>query len=247
MTRIDDRDMLLLPDTRPAVAPAAASIEEGEERMDRKGSLGVMLCIVLGLAALSPASATAADDTAVVSAQGFVPVAIWEVRREGFPTVRHAWVAGSDAMLRVSWDNGATWYGFRPVFTDTARGLLALKAATREELGRGEVGWRETAGVSLATGQEARVAFESAGGDATIEVTLELLEVTDVSPSELKAGPPSRDVAAEGDLVVPMAGGGGGLGSCCVSCNGVLACDCSVCIAACHASCCKAGCFCLTC
>lgn len=215
--------------------------------MNRNASVGALLCIVLVLVAMPPPAANAADEAAAFATEGFVPVAIWEVRREGFPAVKHAWVAGADVMLRVSWDNGTTWYGFRPVFTDSSRGLLALKMATREELGRGEIGWRETVGVSLVAGREARVAFEAAAGNAKLEVTLELLEVKEVAPSELKAEAPASDAAADGGIAVPMAGGGGGLGSCCVSCEGVLACDCSACIAACHASCCRPGCFCMTC
>ena len=215
--------------------------------MRREDAVRVMLCVVLALAGLPAWPATAADDQVVVSAEGFVPVAIWELRREGYPTIKHSWVAGSEKMLRVSWDDGATWYGFRPVFTDAARGLLAVKLAAREELGRGEVAWRDTAGISLVSGQPARAALRSATGESTIEVTLELIEVREISPSELKAEEPTSEIAADAGGAVPMAGGGGGLGSCCVSCQGVLACDCSVCIAACHAACCVGGCFCMTC
>lgn len=215
--------------------------------MRRETAVKLVLCVFLAMTGPPALREAVAADPVVAPFSGFVPVAVWELRRDGFPAIRHAWVAGSEKMLRVSWDDGATWYGFRPVFTDAARGLLALKLVTREELGRGEVAWRETAGVSLVAGQPSQTTFKSGSGDATIELSLELIEVKEVSPSELQVEAEAGDAAVDGGVVVPMAGGGGGLGSCCVSCQGVLVCDCSVCVVACHASCCRGGCFCLTC
>ncbi len=183
------------------------------------------------------------------AADGFVPVAIWELHRDGFPTIKHAWVAGSEKMLRVSFDDGISWYGFRPVFTDATRGLLALKVAVREELGRGEVAWRDKAGLTLTAGLEAKITLPATATTPAGEVTARLLEVKEVSPSELKQAAPELDAtAAQPDGgVLPMAPPHGGLGSCCVSCQGMRVCDCSVCIEACQTSCCLGGCYCLSC
>lgn len=209
----------------------------------------IVALLLLALAFVAvPALPAGSDVTATAApAEGFVPVAIWELRREGFPTVKHAWVAGSDKMLRISYDDGITWYAFRPVFTDTARGLLALKLEVREELGRGETGWREAAGMVLAAGAEAKATLPKTPTAEAAEVTLTLVEVREVSPSELQPETPEADAAAaDPGGVVPMAGGGG-FGSCCVSCQGIRVCDCSVCIVQCHTSCCLGGCFCLDC
>jgi hypothetical protein len=213
-----------------------------------KNRPGIVLMLLL-LAVVAASAQPAAPGTAatVAPAEGFVPVAIWELHREGFPTARHAWVAGSEKMLRVSYDDGITWYAFRPAFVDTARGLLDLKVVVREELGRGEVAWRDAAGVTITVGADAKVTLPATATAAAAEVTLKLIEVKEVSPSELKPETPDADSAATDPEVIPMAGGGGGLGSCCVSCQGMRVCDCSVCIVQCHTSCCLGGCFCQHC
>ncbi len=213
-----------------------------------KHRMWIVPLIVAAAFTAAPAYAAEPDATATAPpAQGFVPVAIWELHREGFPTARHAWVAGSEKMLRVSYDDGITWYGFRPIFTDKARGLLALKIAVREELGRGEVAWRDAAGVTVNAGADANVTLPPTATSAAAEVTLRLVEVDEVSPSELKEETPDTSVSS-----APTPGPtpllvGGGLGSCCVSCQGMRVCDCSVCIVECHTSCCLGGCFCMTC
>ncbi len=216
--------------------------------MTRSLSTLVLLLLVLALAAAPPPAQAGDPGTAatVSAADGFIPVAIWELRREGFPTVKHAWVAGSDKMLRVSYDDGVTWYGFRPVFTDTARGLLALKVVVREEVGRGDVEWRDKAGVAIVAGVDAKATLPPSATSAAIEVTFKLLEVKEISPSELKPEATEADPTAVDNGVLPM-WGGGGIGSCCVQCHGMRVCDCSVCITECHASCCVGGCFCQSC
>jgi hypothetical protein len=201
--------------------------------------------VVLGLATAPPGAALAQEAVAAPADTGFVPVAVWQLHREGFPTITHAWVAGSEKMLRVSWDDGTTWYGFQPVFVDTARQLLAIRVFARDELGRGETGWTERTAVSIGKGAEASVTLAATAKVAELSLRIELTSVAEVSPESLAKEP--VEVNVEGGGVQPLAGGGGGFGSCCVSCNGVLACDCSVCVAACHASCCKLGCYCLTC
>jgi hypothetical protein len=228
-----------------AATDRAAHVEE-EERMRTNRILMLPLLIVAALVAAPARPAEQVAAARAEPAQGFVPVAIWELRREGFPAVRHAWVAGSDKMLRVSYDDGVTWYGFRPVFADVARGLLALKLVVREELGRGETGWRDAAGITLATGAEGKATLPATPTAAAGEITLVLVEVKEVSPTELAPEAPQVDASAAEPNVIPMAGGGG-IGSCCVSCQGVRVCDCSVCISACHTSCCLPGCFCLHC
>jgi len=211
----------------------------------RKNFFGIALTILLLVVAAAPASPAEPGASGVVAADGFVPVAIWELQREGFPTIRHAWVAGSDKMLRVSWDDGVTWFGFKPVFSDTARGMLAISVMAREEIGRGEVDWREKANLTIVTGHDGRVTLAATATALSLDVTLKLLEIREVSPAEIKSDT-TTDSAASDQGASPMSGGGGGR-SCCVSCQGVLVCDCSVCIQACHASCCVGGCFCQPC
>jgi len=213
--------------------------------MERQGRIGVLLCVALALVAAPPSVAVAGDDTFVSTPLGFVPVALWEIRREGYPAVRHAWAAGTDTMLRVSWDDGVTWYGFRPMFTDSVRGMLALKVASRDELGRGEIGWKDKAGITLVTGRVGRVTIPAGSGNPSLDIALELLNVKDVSPLELKA--PSSDAEVVDLGGVALNSSGGGPESCCVTCQGVRACNCSVCIPECHQSCCAGGCFCQSC
>jgi hypothetical protein len=205
---------------------------------------GRLATVVLALAVGWPTVAVAHEAAVVPVADGFVPVAVWQLHREGFPAITHAWVAGSETMLRVSWDNGTSWYGFQPVFLDTARELLAIRVFSRDELGRGETGWIERTAVTFVKGGEASVTLAATAQSAELSLRLELSSVAEMSPDSLAKE--SVEVGADGGGVIPLAGGGG-IGSCCVACNGVIACDCSVCIAACHASCCRPGCFCLTC
>jgi hypothetical protein len=206
-----------------------------------------LLSFALVAAPARPAEPASA--ATVAPAVAFVPVAIWEVSRAGYPTVRHAWVAGSDKMLRISWDDGATWFGFKPVFTDAARGLLAVSVQTRDEAGRGEVTWKEQTSLTVGADHDSRVTLPATALASALDVTLRLVEVREVSPSEIKPQTES-DAAADAEIAgggVPMAGGGGGGRTCCVACQGILACDCAVCIQACHTSCCVGGCFCPPC
>jgi hypothetical protein len=212
----------------------------------RKDSFGIALALLLLVVWAAPASPAEPGASRAPATDGFVPVAIWELQREGFPTVKHAWVAGSDKMLRISWDDGATWFGFKPVFSDTARGMLAISVMAREEIGRGEVDWREKVRLTIVADHDGRVSLPFTASAPTLDVTLKLLEIREVSPSELKCDT-KVDSAAADPGGTPMASGGGGGRSCCVSCQGVLVCDCSVCIEACHASCCVGGCFCQPC
>jgi len=203
-----------------------------------------LICLVLGLQAWAGPPPEAADAAAAVSS-GFVQVAIWEIRREGYPAVRHAWTAGSDTMVRVTWDDGATWYGFRPTFGDSVRGMLAIMVVSRDEVGRGEVAWRDRAGITLVSGEVGRVTLPLADGTSYLDVQLELLSIKDVPASEL--APVASEAQAVDGGGIALGGGGGGTQSCCVECEGVRACDCSVCLPACHQSCCRGGCFCQTC
>jgi hypothetical protein len=215
--------------------------------MSRNYKVAALLLVVLSLVAVPPGAARAEDAIVVPVPSGFVPVAIWEVRREGFPAVRHAWVVGTETMLRVSWDDGATWFGFRPLYADAARGLLALRVAAREELGRGEVAWVDKVGVTLLTDQAGQVTITAGDGKETLDVSLEVLSVREESPAVLQGPDPVAAADDGGGIVIDSEPGGGGPERCCVTCEGVLACDCSVCIPACHASCCAEGCFCQSC
>jgi hypothetical protein len=210
------------------------------------------LCLAILLVVVAFAAAPSCPAQPVTAAtptpnQGFVPVAIWEISRVGFSTARHAWVAGSDKMLRISYDDGITWYGFRPIFSDTARQMLAVGLLVRAEIGRGEVAWREFAQVALVKGVAARATLPATATAAMADVTLTLVEVKEVAPTEIKPADSGPDVASTAPGGNQTDGAPGGPGSCCVTCNGVRVCDCSVCMLECHASCCQGGCFCLTC
>ena len=215
--------------------------------MNRNRRVTALLLVVLALVALPPGAVRAEEALLVPAPSGFVPVAIWEVRREGFPAVRHAWVVGTETMLRVSWDDGATWFGFRPLYADAARGMLALRVAAREELGRGEVGWVDKAGVTLLTDQAGRVTILAGDGKEILDVSLEVVSVREASPAELRGPDPVAAAEELGGVVIDSEPGGGGPERCCVTCEGVRACNCSVCIPTCHLSCCAEGCFCQSC
>jgi hypothetical protein len=214
--------------------------------MNRNRRVTALLLVLLALVVVPPGAVRAQEPVVVSAPSGFVPVAVWEVRREGFPAVRHAWVVGTETMLRVSWDDGATWFGFRPLYADTARGMLALRVVAREELGRGEVAWLDKAGVTLLTGQAGRVTLPVGGGKEILDIHLEVLSVKEASPADLQ-GPDPLAAAEDGGGAVINSAPGGGPESCCVTCEGVRACNCSVCIPACHLSCCAAGCYCQSC
>jgi hypothetical protein len=202
------------------------------------------LPIVLLAAAAAPGygAGPAAGDPAVGPFSS-IPVAIWELRREGFPTVRHAWVAGSDRMLRVSWDNGASWFGFKPLYLDRERGTLMLSVRTREEVGRGETEWRSKASLTIVSDRDGRVTFLATETSPALDVWLHLVEIKEVSPDEIKVDTtPSPAESGVGGAQTDAGGRG-----CCVTCQQVQACDCSVCIEACHAVCCSGGCACPPC
>jgi hypothetical protein len=231
-------------DRRRAIAGCSLLIGEGGSKiMEKRLAVALMLVLVVFLA-LPALGAEPVQTATAEPATPFVPVAIWELSRDGFPAVRHAWVAGSDKMLRVSWDDGATWVGFKPTFSDTSRKLLTISVRVQEEIGRGEVEWREKATLTLLGDQVGRVSLAAGSMSPAVDVTLRLIEIKEVAPCDLQ--PESSAAADAGSGVVPMSGGGGGK-HCCVTCQGVTACDCAVCIEACQTSCCVGGCFCPPC
>lgn len=192
--------------------------------------------LVAATCLLSFPSQAADAPTKIATSQSneLIPVVIWQLDRESFKPVRHSWVVDADTMLRVTYDDGATWFAFKPVLADQQHGLLALEILVRQDVGRGEVSWVKKAALTLQEGRAGKVALAPATGLEPAEFSLQILEFKLVSSSEL-AHPDSPQV----DLANASEG-------CCVQCGAQRACDCSACIPGCG-SCCLRGCFCVTC
>ena len=197
--------------------------------------INLALLVAVTLLVSWPCQATdAPTDSATAQTNGLIPVVVWQLDRESFKPVRHSWVVDADTMLRVTYDDGATWFAFKPVFADQQQGLLALEVLVQQDLGRGKVDWVKKAALTLQPGRAGTVAIAPAAGIEPAEFSLQILEFKMVSPSELAPlDSPQVDPANVGE-------------GCCVQCGSQRACDCAACIPGCG-SCCLRGCYCVTC
>lgn len=164
-------------------------------------------------------------------AAGTVPVVIWQIEREGFPTIRHAWRIGTDSLVKVTWDAGATWYGFRPSLGNNSKGMLGMRVVKRAIVENAET-WAEKLAVTIVQDRAAEVTLGNE--NVPLSLKLSILEFRDVLANRI----PAPIVGPEGTT---------GKEHCCATCGSTIVCDCAVCIVECHASCCVGGCECMVC
>ena len=108
-------------------------------------------------------------------------VVVWQVSRPGALPARNAWMVGTDAMFRLTYDDGANWYAFKPVFADSEKGFLAVRAFQGEGAADGGQEWTERAAVTVVQGRPATVQI---GEGAPFSI--EILEFKTVSARDVK-------------------------------------------------------------
>ena len=171
-------------------------------------------------------------------------VVIWELHREGFPTVRHAWIEGSKKFLRVLYKNETRWYGFRPIYVSPEGTQVAFEVMRRAEDRRGEVSWPVAVRVTVRRQKPALIQLAGDGqGVERPSFRIEILDVKHVTDEEIAASERAHFGLAEGEPLMPNCRGD----SCCATCAGTRACDCSACIPQGPCSCCCKGCYCPPC
>jgi len=174
---------------------------------------------------------TARAQVGTGSAPGAGSVVIWQIERDGFPTIRHAWKIGTDVLLKVTWDNGATWYGFRPFAADREKGRLSVRGLKKAIVDGAET-WAEKFSITVVNGNAGRIGLGSEGGSLHLRVSLNEFRDGAASRGPVEAAGPDRTPDKD---------------HCCVTCGTTTACNCSVCLVECHTACCVGGCDCLTC
>ena len=158
----------------------------------RKPTVSVAV-LLLAVTFVLPMNGAAAKDTASAAGQdGLIPVVVWQVSRPGSLPSRTTWMVGTDAMFRLTYDDGKTWYGFKPLFADSEKGFLAVRAFQGKGTADGEQDWTEKAAVTVVQGRPATVRL----GDEP-ELSIEILEFKTVSVRDLKR-PEAHNVEPEG-------------------------------------------------
>jgi hypothetical protein len=148
----------------------------------KKSTVPIVL-LLLAAASIVPLHVAGAREGATATdGEATIPVVIWQVSRPGALPAKNAWMVGTDAMFRLTYDDGANWYAFKPVFADSDKGFLAVRAFQGEGAADGgEQEWTEKAAVTVVQGRPASVQI----GDGA-PFSIEILEFKTVSARDLK-------------------------------------------------------------
>lgn len=147
----------------------------------KKSTVPIVLLLLVAAFIVPLHVAGAREGATAKDGEATIPVVIWQVSRPGALPAKNAWMVGTDAMFRLTYDDGATWYAFKPLFADSEKGFLAVRAFQGKAAADGEQEWTEKAAVTVVRGRPATVQI---GGGAPFSI--EIMEFKTVSARDLK-------------------------------------------------------------